>query len=197
MSEKKNVLIEKMEQLKAAFNKIASDVATPVEVVTENFATVKTADGVELNIEGELVVGSKVTMKDTSGQLVPAPEGAVTLEDGTIIVVMGGVISEVNPPAQADAAAPVEQAAEDFNTKFNSINETLSSLVARIEGIEKSIAGQSFAKADEFEAIKDVVNKTYAVVEGLVNTPAASVENKFSSDKRKDKINELRNLLNN
>jgi len=197
MSEKKNVLIEKMEQLKAAFNKIASDVATPVEVVTENFATVKTADGVELNIEGELVVGSKVTMKDTSGQLVPAPEGAVTLEDGTIIVVMGGVISEVNPPAQADAAAPVEQAAEDFNTKFNSINETLSSLVARIEGIEKSIAGQSFAKADEFEAIKDVVNKTYTVVEGLVNTPAASVENKFSSDKRKDKINELRNLLNN
>jgi hypothetical protein len=47
------------------------------EVVTETFATVKTAEGVELTIEGELAAGSEVTMKDTSGQLVPAPEGRI------------------------------------------------------------------------------------------------------------------------
>jgi archaellum component FlaC len=85
----------------------------------------------------------------------------------------------------------------DFTTQINTISEVLNSLTARIEGIEKTVAAQSFAKVEDLESIKEVVTKTYAVVEGLVNTPAATVENKFSTNKRADKINELRNLLNN
>mgnify|MGYP003338484392 CR=1 FL=1 len=70
-----------------------------------------------------------------------------------------------------------------------------TSVVARIEGIEKSIASHSFAKVEDLNAIKEVVTKTYTVVEGLINTPSASVENKFSSVKRNEKVLELSNLL--
>lgn len=196
MSDKNNLLIEKFEQLKNVFTSTFSSQAT--EVVSESFATVKTAEGVELTIEGELAVGSKVTMKDTSGQLVPAPEGAHTLEDGTVIVIANGAISEINPKAEApEIEVKVEQTAADFTTQINTISEVLNSLTARIEGIEKTVASQAFAKVEDLNSIKEVVTKTYAVVEGLVNTPAAAVENKFSTNKRADKINELRNLLNN
>lgn len=196
MSDKNNLLIEKFEQLKNVFTSTFSSQAT--EVVSETFATVKTAEGVELTIEGELAVGSKVTMKDTSGQLVPAPEGLHTLEDGTVIVIANGAISEINPKAEApEVEVEVEQKTADFTTQINTISEVLNSLTSRIEGIEKTVAAQSFAKVEDLESIKEVVTKTYAVVEGLVNTPAAAVENKFSTNKRADKINELRNLLNN
>ena len=194
MSDKNNLLIEKFEQLKNVFTSTFS--SQSAEVVSESFATVKTAEGVELTIEGELAVGSKVTMQDTSGQLVPAPEGAHTLEDGTVIVILNGAISEINPKAEAPSVE-VEQTTADFTTQINTISEVLNSLTARIEGIEKTVAAQSFAKVEDLESIKEVVTKTYAVVEGLVNTPAATVENKFSTNKRADKINELRNLLNN
>lgn len=194
MSDKNNLLIEKFEQLKNVFTSTFS--TQSAEVVSESFATVKTAEGVELTIEGELAVGSKVTMQDTSGQLVPAPEGAHTLEDGTVIVILNGAISEINPKAEAPSVE-VEQTTADFTTQINTISEVLNSLTARIEGIEKTVAAQSFAKVEDLESIKEVVTKTYAVVEGLVNTPAATVENKFSTNKRADKINELRNLLNN
>ena len=103
----------------------------------------------------------------------------------------------VDPKVEAPDTAAELPMSEDFATKFNSLNDALSNLTARIEGIEKSIASQSFAKVEDLNAVKDVVAKTYTVVEGLVNTPSASVENKFSSNKRTDKINELRNLLNN
>ena len=194
MSDKNNLIIEKFEQLKNVFTSTFGSQTT--EVVTETFATVKTAEGVELTIEGELAVGSKVTMKDTSGQLVPAPEGAHTLEDGTVIVILNGAISEINPKAE-QPEVEVEQTTADFTTQINTLSEVLNSLTSRIEGIEKTVAAQSFAKVEDLNSIKEVVTKTYAVVEGLVNTPAASVENKFSSNKRADKINELRNLLNN
>lgn len=194
MSDKNNLLIEKFEQLKNVFTSTFSSQAT--EVVSESFATVKTAEGVELTIEGELAVGSKVTMKDTSGQLVPAPEGAHTLEDGTVIVIANGAISEINPQNDSTDMSVV-QASVDFTTQINTISEVLNSLTARIEGIEKTVASQAFAKVEDLNSIKEVVTKTYAVVEGLVNTPAAAVENKFSTNKRADKINELRNLLNN
>ena len=196
MSDKNNLLIEKFEQLKNVFTSTFS--SQSAEVVSESFATVKTAEGVELTIEGELAVGSKVTMQDTSGQLVPAPEGAHTLEDGTVIVILNGAISEINPKSEApNVEVEVESKGLDFTTQINTISEVLNSLTARIEGIEKTVAAQSFAKVEDLESIKEVVTKTYAVVEGLVNTPAATVENKFSTNKRADKINELRNLLNN
>ena len=196
MSDKNNLIIEKFEQLKNVFTSTFGTQTT--EVVTETFATVKTAEGVELTVEGELAVGSKVTMQDTSGQLVPAPEGAHTLEDGTVIVILNGAISEINPKAEApEVEVEVEQTTADFTNQFNTITEVLNSLTARIEGIEKTVATQNFAKVEDLNSIKEVVTKTYAVVEGLVNTPAASVENKFSTNKRADKINELRNLLNN
>ena len=108
---------------------------------------------------------------------------------------MGGVISEVNPKAEAPEVEVETPMSEDFATKFNSLNDALSNLTARIEGIEKSIASHSFAKVEDLNAIKEVVTKTYTVVEGLINTPSASVENKFSSVKRNEKVLELSNLL--
>jgi ferritin-like metal-binding protein YciE len=93
------------------------------------------------------------------------------LEDGTVIVILNGAISEINPKAeQPEVEVEVEQTTADFTTQINTLSEVLNSLTARIEGIEKTVAAQSFAKVEDLNSIKEVVTKTYAVVEGLVNT---------------------------
>lgn len=56
-------------------------------------------------------VGSPIMVMDPTGQYVPAPEGELTLEDGTVIVVDAmGMIAEVRPAA-APATPPAAPAA--------------------------------------------------------------------------------------
>jgi hypothetical protein len=177
------------EQVKELFNTLkgliaeqyGSDAVETPQIVTEAFASVKTVDGVALVVEGELAVGSKVTVQMPEGEVVPAPEGAHTLEDGTVIVIVDGAIAEINPVA-TEEAAPEEMATdepkEDYATKF-------AEILARVEALEAKLNG-SFATSEEVSKVREIANATFKVVEELVSVPAEPVKQSFKAEKQRE-----------
>ena len=100
--------------------------------------TISTDKGV-LSYEGELEVGTAVTITDEEGNATPAPDGEYVAEDGRTIVVSDGVITEIKDaaPAQDPAPAPVQEQRmsrvqtafqETYNEKTNAIYEAIRAL---------------------------------------------------------------------
>ena len=67
--------------------------------------TISTDKGV-LSYEGELEVGTAVTIVDEEGNATPAPDGEYVAEDGRTIVVSEGKVSEIKEAAPAQDPAP-------------------------------------------------------------------------------------------
>lgn len=59
-------------------------------------ADVKTADGSMLFIDGDIAIGTSVFLITPSGDKVIPLDGYITLADGTVISVAGGVINEIS-----------------------------------------------------------------------------------------------------
>lgn len=73
---------------------------------SKKFAKVTTADGKTLEYDGDTpVVGASIMVAGADGGNIPAPDGEYTLEDGTILVVGAGVITDIKAP-QGQAATP-------------------------------------------------------------------------------------------
>ena len=98
--------------VKKYFN-LTETVATPAEgiEVKEAFAEIKTADGsVTLEYEGELGVGTVLSIRDEEGNMIPAPAGEHLLEDGTRVVLdENGAITEFLTPTEAPAESMEEE----------------------------------------------------------------------------------------
>ena len=191
-----NAFAKLSEVVKAQFGEVLD---TP-EIVTEKFISVKTMEGVVINLEGDLAVGTPATIVMEDGTNAPAPEGEHTLEDGTVILIKEGAIAAITPAqAEVEVETPMQKEEENFTAKFDTINQALASLVSRIEALEGKPA-QNFASTKEVEDLKDVTSKMYKVLEGLIGTPSAEPVSKpevFSaSNKRAEKIKQLANLLN-
>lgn len=197
---KKNEVLNAFAKLTEVVKAQFGEVLTTPEVVTEQFISVKTVEGVVVNLEGELVVGTPATIVLPDGTTAPAPEGEHTLEDGTKITITGGAIAAITP-AQAEVQPQEQpmQEQENFGTKFDTLNQALTSLVSRIEALEAK-GNQTFASVEDVASLKDVTSKMYTVLEGLIGTPAAEPVAKpevfNATSKREQKIKELANLLN-
>jgi len=193
-----NAFAKLSEVVKAQFG----DVLETPEIVTEQFMSVKTVEGVTVNLEGELAVGTKASIVMPDGTNAPAPEGEHTLEDGTKILIKEGAIAAITPAAaEVEVETPMQKEEENFAAKFDNMNQALTALVTRIEALEaKGNQSATFAKAEEVVALKDVTAKMYQVLEGLMSTPSADATAKpevfNATSKRTDKIKELANLLN-
>ena len=192
-----NAFAKLTEVVKAQFGEVLE---TP-EVVTEQFMSVKTVEGVVVNLEGELAVGTKATIVLPDGTNAPAPEGEHTLEDGTKIMIKEGAIAVITPAqAEVEVEQPMQTEQENFTAKFDTLNQALTSLVSRIEALEGKNNPATFASVEDVASLKDVTSKMYTVLEGLIGTPSAEPVAKpevFSaSNKRAEKIKELSNLLN-
>jgi hypothetical protein len=156
------------------------DAVKAPDVVTETFATVKTVDGVEVTIEGELAVGSKATVQMPEGEIVPAPEGAHTLEDGTVIVIVDGLIAEINPKVEEAVEGMEDAQVSDVAALSAKVDE----LIAKIDALEAKLLGA--ASTEELNAVKSVANATFKVVEELVNVPAEPVKQSFKTEKQRE-----------
>lgn len=106
------------------------------------FAEVTTDKGL-LVYEGELEVGTEIQIEDADGNVIPAPNDEYTLEDGRIIVVADGKISEIKEVEPVEE--PVEL--EEEPVEDPRIAE-LEALVAEKE----AIIAELNAKIEELEA---------------------------------------------
>ena len=128
------------------------------------FAEVVTDKGT-LTIDGELAVGAEVFI-EVEGEVVPAADGEYVLEDGRIVVVMEGKVSEIKeaepteptepaePVANAEptepATEPTEPAYDEKQAVINELTEKVAELEAELIEKENKIT-ELEAKLSELE----------------------------------------------
>jgi len=141
MSKQVKTLGQKIDSILAFLggDKKALEATPPAAPAAPQAKEVKTSDGKTLSIQGDVVVGSAVTM---DGQ--PAPDASFTLEDGTMITTdADSKISAVTPAADAATAAlkaenealkakvaEFESAQAEMETKVSAITERLSKMTS-------------------------------------------------------------------
>ena len=130
------------------------------EYITSDAKTIVVADGkvaeikdpeAEVAPEPDLKAGDEVFITDEDGNRIPAPDGDYTTEDGKVIVVVDGKVSEIKDP-DAEVAARKEEFAR-IKAKFEeSYEEKTKAIIAAIyadrgEDMEwyLSTAGDDFA----------------------------------------------------
>jgi ATP-dependent protease ClpP protease subunit len=108
--------------------------------------SVKTDDGTELNIESEsdkIVIGDKVTAADGT----EVADGNYTLEDGMMIVVTSGAVSEVT-----------EASIEDEATKNKRENDEMKATIAALETKVASLESATTERDELAATLADVTN---------------------------------------
>lgn len=115
--------------------------------------------------EGDLAVGTAVSLVGEDGTAAPAPDGEYTAADGSVIVVAAGVVSEIKPaPAPAEPAAqePVVQSAfqrvaqafqETYNDKANALVKAIEEMGFAWPWIIE--AGDEFVIASVYNSAND------------------------------------------
>lgn len=145
-----------LQKLKLAFNEIIAPAplaATPTEY--------DLADGTKVMID-KLEVGGAVTMADGTA----VPDGDMTLADGTLISVVGGLITVVTPVATPDATPAMT---EDMTAKFAAIEKLVTEGFAAQE--------QKFAAQEEKISEQQVqLGKANKIIEGLLSLTELLVE---------------------
>lgn len=119
-----------------------SESVTPI--VTKLASEAKLKDGTAFTYEGEkLEVGVKVTGVE---------DGEKELEDGSTMVVAGGIVTELKPKAEAPIEVPMADPVAQFKSQLESqktdFDTKLSGLVAKLEVLEKGnlLLAQSLEK---------------------------------------------------
>lgn len=135
----------------------------------------KTADGKMLTYEGELAVGTAVNLVGEAGS-TPAPDGEHMLEDGTKLVTVGGIVTEVVMPEQEEAAAPagMPEMVQQMETKFS----------AQVKEIETSYAAKFKAQETELNSLKGEIKTLAAIFTKITEEPIEVVA--LSGHKKKD-----------
>jgi len=133
------------------------------------------ADGTEVySPDAEFAVGSELFIMDGDGNPVPAPDGEHTTAEGKVIVVAGGVITEIKEPMEEEPKVEIEieeekQAAfegvskEEFESTINSLVEAFEAKIATLNA-EKETLSATIEKMSKQPAV-DSVKKSVAVAQ--------------------------------
>lgn len=129
------------------------------------------ADGTEVySPDAEFKVGSELFIMDGDGNPVPAPDGEHTTAEGKIIVVAGGVITEIKEPEVEAPEVEIEieeekQAAfegvskEEFESTINSLVEAFEAKIAALNA-EKETLSSTIEKMSKQPAVDSVKKST-------------------------------------
>jgi hypothetical protein len=150
------------------------------------FMEAKLKDGTIVQYEGELNVGTALNVIDAGGQVSPAPNGSHELEDGTIVTVSEGIVSEVIKPeveVEIEAEKPVLMAEVEAK-----IAEALSAHKNENKQLLAKLSEQAELVKDMFE----VVEKLAAEPQGEVEKPAKTSFAKQKVDGRMSAIERMR-----
>jgi hypothetical protein len=133
------------------------------------------ADGTEVySPDAEFAVGSELFVMDADGNPVPAPDGEHTTAEGKMIVVSGGLITEIKEPMEEEPKVEIEiekeeQAAfdgvsrEEFESTINSLMEAFEAKIASLNA-EKETLSSAIEKMSKQPAT-DSVKKSVAVTQ--------------------------------
>ena len=160
-----NEAIEKLSGLVSKFN---------AEPTTEQtFIDAKLMDGTIIRYES-LEVGLPLMVIDEAGNELPAPDGEHELEDGTMLTVEGGIITEVATKEEEapEEEAPIEQPMAAVETVSKEDFETLKTEVDNLKTRFEEFTKTNETLTADNVALKEIVKETFSIVEKLAKVPS-------------------------
>ena len=190
-------LREKIEAKLAEIKKVVFE----EEATEKDFVDAKTATGDILKVEPDIEVGAQVMVITEDGEEAPAPDGSYELEDGSVIAIEAGVISNVEVLGEPEEMSEevqesVEPTLEDrLLAKVTELVEShKADLDAKIEGLKFTTTEDVEAKIkaidDKFTQVtKDTVEAIEAVIESEASEPETKVsKNPFKKEGKKNHL---------
>jgi hypothetical protein len=144
-------------KLKSAFMQFGAEPEVAKAEEPIKMAEIKLVDGNVVSVEGEFVVGAKIYLVTPEG-LVPAPNGEHTAEDGTVVTVMDGVITEI----EAKEEAPEVEAIPEEMSEINKLKTEMASMLAELKSLKAS-----------FEKQNETSKLTLSAINKIIETPVA------------------------
>ena len=142
-------------KLKSAFMQFAETPVTEPQQEPIKMAEIKLVDGNVVSVEGEFVVGAKIFLVTPEG-LVPAPTGEHTAEDGTVVTVLDGVITEIEAKEVETPEMPEEM------SEINKLKTEMASMLAELNSLKAS-----------FEKQNETSKLTLSAINKIIETPVA------------------------
>lgn len=137
--------------------KLFNKTATADKNKNINLMEIKTKDG--LVFEGDLKVSADILEVKEDGSKAAPADGKYTLEDGSVITVLGGKITEHNPEEklndeeemEVDPNAPVEEPS-DANAIIDELRQVIADLASRVDALEnvQTVEDQSNVEEQEY-----------------------------------------------
>lgn len=171
--------IEKLTNLRDKIKVAFSEYDTPTAVVEE----VEAADYVETTLEsGEavratptLAVGSVMSLISPDGD-IPAPDGSHTLVDGTQVVVLDGIISEVVEAVAVAETPDMVEMKSDMGTLKTENEKLKMSIQENAKAVDLKFA-ELEAKIANHNKINELLNEAFvALSEVPASTPSQPVK---------------------
>ena len=150
------------------------------------------ADGTEVySPDAEFKVGSELFIMDGDGNPVPAPDGEHTTAEGKVIVVAGGVITEIKEPMEEEPKVEIEieeekQAAfegvskEEFESTINSLVEAFEAKIAALNA-EKETLSATIEKMSKQPAVESVKKSSPVAKSEPINLAKMDSKNRVFS----------------
>lgn len=150
------------------------------------------ADGTEVySPDAEFKVGSELFIMDGDGNPVPAPDGEHTTAEGKMLVVAGGVITEVKEPEAEEPKVEIEieeekQAAfegvskEEFESTINSLVEAFEAKIAALNA-EKETLSSTIEKMSKQPAVESVKKSSPVAKSEPINLAKMDSKNRIFS----------------
>lgn len=154
----------------------------------------KLADGTTLYTPADdFTVDAELFVVDAEGNQTPAPDGEHTLEDGTVLVVASGKITEVKPKTE-DAPADTAMVVDDadyaaFKQEVMTFMEETRAAIAAINASINDVTSSNEDVVEEFAKIKESVEK-FAAAPGASSVTGKSAKVKQNSEVKKDTVAE-------
>ncbi len=161
---------------------------------------VRKVDGTLLRVEPGLEVGATVQVIGEDAELIAAPDGDHELEDGSVLRVEGGVISEV---ILVEAENVEEEMSEEEVEKprgldvealtadvMNKLNEAIVNKIAGLK-FEETVAELKAENAALKETIIDVVTEVEKFADTPKEKPVKTARNPFRKEPTKTPFSKL------
>lgn len=145
-------------------------VAVPAPAEPQKFAEYKLKSGAIVEID-KVEVGGSVTL---GGQ--PAPDGEHEFEDGTKIVVAGGLITEVKAPEMEPAVEVEVEAMKKLPGMFSEMEQGFAAAKTDIADLKATIDEQKNTISKQAETLKQMFHLVETIANASVQPPVEPVK---------------------
>lgn len=145
-------------------------VAVPAPAEPQKFAEYKLKSGAIVEVD-KVEVGGSVTL---GGQ--PAPDGEHEFEDGTKIVVSGGLITEVKSPEAAPVVEVEVEAMKKLPGMFSEMEQGFAAAKTDIADLKATIDEQKNTIEKQAETLKQMFHLVETIANASVQPPVEPVK---------------------